>query len=160
MRLRRSSILIFALIIVGIFTAPSLWGFYLWTGFPESSAERAQFLQTRYGTGKECSSSHIGVAPPSTNDVKACFANPSQEPVIILDEERAGEESVIRTYRCDGNGFSGEIVYMFYSTNERYICSYKTAKNWEEIPQYQTGDIAGFSPEPSHLTRLLIRIYR
>tara|TARA_R110000868_G_scaffold260296_1_gene518479 strand:- start:299 stop:778 length:480 start_codon:yes stop_codon:yes gene_type:complete len=159
MRLRRSVILFFTLVIIGVFAAPSLWNFYLWAGFPDSSVERVQFLQTKYGTGRECSSSHIGAVPPSANDVKACFASASQERVF-LDDERAGWESITITYRCDGNGFSGEIVYMFYSTNERYMCSYKTAENWEDIPQYQTGDIAGFSPEPSHLTKLLIRIFR
>jgi len=158
-RLWHSTILFISLVITGFFVAPSLWSFYLWTGFPVSSVERVQFLQTEYGTGRECSSSHIGAVPPSANDVKACFVSARQER-IFLDDERAGRESLAITYRCDGNGFSGEIVYMFYSTNERYICSYETAENWEDIPQYQTGDIAGFSPEPSHLTKLLIRIFR
>lgn len=158
-RLRRAAIVFFTLVATGVFAAPSLWRFYLWTGFPDSSVERVQFLQTQFGTGRECSSSHNGAVPPSANDVKACFARALPDRVF-LDDERAGLESITLTYRCDGNAFSGEIVYTFYSTSDRYICSYKTAESWEGIPQYQTGDIAGYSPQPSHLTKLLIRLFR
>lgn len=159
MRLRRYAIVFFTLVIIGVFATPSLWSFYLWTGFPDSSVERVQFLQTQFGTGRECSSLHIGAVPPSANDVKACFASASQDR-FFWGDERAGRESIALTYRCDGNGFSGEIVYIFYSTSERYMCSYKTAEIWEDIPQYQLGDIAAYSPQPSYITQLLIRIFR
>jgi len=153
------SLLFCALIVVVAFASRSLWGFYLWTTFPNSTAERVQSFQAKNGTARECSSSFINIVPPNKEDIASCFSNASEEQIVIYDE-RAGEETVTRTYRCDGNGFAGEVIYTFYSTNEAYICKYKIAESWEDISQYQTGDIAGYSPEPGFLTKLLITIFQ
>lgn len=140
-----------------VLAVPSIWEFYLWTTFSENSADRTKFIQNNFEIGPDCSGSVIGVEELSRDTIKQCFSNSSREQ-IFMDEQYEGRESITRTYRCDGVGFSGEIIYIFYATTEKYICSYKIADSWANITKFRTGDLAGFSPQPSYLTRLMIRI--
>lgn len=156
--MKRYLFLFFAFIAIILLATPSLWAYYLWTTFPEASADRVARIEAEFGIGRDCSGSSLNISEPNRQEIMACFSNSSEEQ-IILDDKNVGLESVTRTYRCEGEGFSGEIVYTFYATTERYLCRYKISDTWESIPKYQTGDLAGFSPDPSYLTKVLIRIF-
>lgn len=145
--------------IVGVSLAQSLTEFYLWTKFPDATSDRVSRIIAVHGTGRDCSSKAINISAPEKKEIEACFSKASEQRVILQDK-LPGKESITRIYRCDGDGFSSEIIFTFYSTMDVYLCHYKLADNWEKIPKYEIGDIAGYSPNPSLLASLLITIFR
>ena len=155
---RKTIYTVLIMLVVGgaIISAPSIWAYFLWTGFPNSSVERVDKIMSSEGVGKECTELDLGAKQASKEEIRACFSLGKYKKSTIDISANLGHDTITMAYRCVRGNLFGEIVYVFHSTTERYICSYKIANSWGGIPSYREGDIAGYPPKVSNLTKFLI----
>lgn len=150
----------FALVAIAItlslLAVPSFWAFFMWLGFPQSSIARAEYIQSDYVFGRDCGESRRSASVVTSKEAKACFTDATRVDLYLLGVDRSGLESLTLAYKCENDALAGEMIMTFYATLDVYTCSYTMASTWNEIDRYEVGDIAGFSPSPSALTKGLI----